>query len=227
MSSQAELIEECRVALADGCPVDYRWGDPVIVRLINRVLRQIYPAMYRLVTNNEIRLRYDVATYDLSTLHPPVDALIGVYIVGTRGEYFVRRHYSYEPASKLLTFAPGFFQSLLRDTGNTQRTGERLYPVYRSHFTPLVDPNQECELSAPDEELLVRGVEELALRQLRSRMIQGAKRMPTETWGEFERVIDSARKSYDRLLTSKRMPRQGGYPESRRRSISSSRVRSW
>lgn len=225
MSSRTELIALCRDALSDDAPVDYFWSDDNIATLINRVLRQIYPKMYRLVTNNEIRLRYDTPTYDLSTLHPPVDGLIGVYIVTTQGDYFVRRHYDWDKSAKLLTFTAGFFQSLLRDTASTQRTGERLVPVYRSHFTPLVDANQECELAEPDEELIVRGVEELALRKLRNWMIHGREHLPTETWNEFERVIDSARKHYDRLLDSKQMVRHGGYPSTRRRRMRSGRVR--
>ena len=225
MSSKNELIALCRDALSDGAPIDYSWTPEELATMINRVLRQIYPKMYRLVSNNEIRLRFDTPTYDLSTLHPPVDGLIGVYIVTTQGDYFVRRHYDWQPEAKLLTFTAGFFQSLLRDSATTQRTGERLYPVYRSYFTPLIDGNQECELAEPDEELIVRGVEELALRKLRNKMIQGHERLPTETWNEFERIIESARKHYDRLVDSKQMLKHGGYPSTRRRRMRSGRVR--
>ena len=225
MSSKTELIALCRDALSDDVPIDYSWVDNEIAVMINRVLRRIYPKLYRLVSNNEIRLRYDTPTYDLSTLHPPVDGLIGVYIITAQGDYFVRRHYDWDSSTKLLTFTAGFFQSLLRDSSTGQRTGERLVPVYRSYFTPLVDANQECELAAPDEELIVLGVQELALRKLRNKAIRGGVHIPTETWNEFERVIESARKDYDRLLDAKQMKSHGGYPSTRRPRMRSGRVR--
>jgi len=226
MSSRAELIVECRDALDDICPVGYDWTDKDIAKFINRTLRTIYPALYRLVANQEIRLRYSTLTYDLSTLHPPVDGLIAVYIVGTQGDYFLRRHYHFDSASKLLTFEPGFYRSILRLSTTTQ-TGEKLYPVYRSYFTPLVDDDQECELAPPDEELLLLGAEGLGFRRFRQRMLKGRERLATETWNEFERIVQSTEKAFDKMLARKTMVRHGGYPSTLRRRMTAHKVRSY
>ncbi len=227
MSSRAELIVECRRALDDISPVDYDFSDEDIAAFINRTLKVIYPGLYRLVANQEIRLRYGLLTYDLSTLHPPVEGLIAVYIIGPQGDYYIRRHYDYNAASMLLTFDASFYWSLVGSTWSTSDTGVRLFPVYRSYFTPLVDDDQECELAPPDEELLLLGTEEYALRRLRQRMLKGRKALATETWNELERVIQSTAKHLRDTLARKTMVRHGGYPSTRRRRMTAQRVRSF
>jgi len=225
MSSQSDLTELCRSVLADDAPVDYDWTDTQIVEFLNRALRSIYPALYRVVVNEEIWLRYDTLTYDLSAFYPPIKGLIGVWLITSDGDYFIRRHYTYDPGLVKLTFNPGFYYSILRDTASANQTTEHLGVVYRSFFSPFSEANQECELDSPDEELLVLKVEELALRKLRNQMIKGRVRRSTETWNEFDRIILSATRSFNDLLGQKRMVGHGGYPSTNRRKLQTARVR--
>lgn len=224
MSKRSQLVTDCRSALDDSCPVDYAFEDADIIEFINRSLKSMYPTMHREVVNDEIRVRYDQNTYDLSTMEPPVKDLVSVHLVTAQDDSFFLRHYTWDDRAKLLIFEEGFYRVIYTSASGASQTGEKFRIAYNSYLAPLKNDNQECELDAPDEELILLKVQELALKKLRHRMLNQRVNLPTETWNELDRIVVGCERDFERMLQRKAMVDVKATP-TRRKTMRSRRIR--